>query len=127
MSKAHREFFNVDFSSGWETPPGYPTDFKQKILSNDLDEVAKTGSRSRLLRIAPGAYTTEPFVHDHWEEVFLFQGDLVVGNDEAGAGGEQFQAPTYAVRPPGALHGPFTTRSGCVLFELHYYQPSARS
>jgi hypothetical protein len=123
MSKSHREFFNLDMASGWETPPGYPPGFKQKILSSDLDETAKKGSRSRLLKIAPGSFTTAPFVHDHWEEVFLFEGDLVVGNDEAGKGGEQFHAPTYAVRPPGAVHGPFTTRNGCVLFELHYYQP----
>jgi len=122
MSKPHREFFGLDLSSGWETPPGYPEGFKQKILASDLDETAKTGHRSRLLKIDPGSYTTRPFVHDHWEEVFLFKGDLVVGNDDSGAGGEQFAAPTYAVRPPGVLHGPFTSKQGCLMFELHYYQ-----
>jgi len=120
--KAHREFFALDFAAqGWQTPPGYPPGFTQKILASDLDETDKRGHRSRLLRIEPGSYTTQPFVHDHWEEVFLFQGDLIVGNDAGGRGGEQFHAPTYAVRPPGVLHGPFTTRTGCILFELHYY------
>lgn len=126
MEKAHREFYGVDFVSGWETPAGYPAGFKQKILASDLDEKAKKGHRSRLLKIEPGSYTTLPFVHDHWEEVFLFQGDLVVGNDENGKGGEGFSAPTYAVRPPGVVHGPFTSKSGCILFELHYYDIADR-
>ncbi len=49
-------------------------------------------------------------------------GDLIVGNDAQGKGGEQFFAPTYAVRPPGVYHGPFQSEKGCVLFELHYYE-----
>ncbi len=119
--KPHLEFFNTAGSDRWERPPGYPVGFDQLVLTSDLDERAKSGSRSRLLRIAPGAYSTIPFVHDHWEEVFLFEGDLVVGNDAEGMGGEQFHAPTYACRPPGVHHGPFTSRDGCVMFELHYY------
>jgi hypothetical protein len=124
--KPHLEFFPVDIKSdmndGWQTPPAYKKGFEQKILASDLDEVNKQGSRSRLLRIAPGVYSEKPFVHDHWEEVFLFEGDLIVGNDEHGNGGEKFVAPTYAVRPPGVYHGPFKSDKGCVLFELHYYE-----
>src|SRR5262245_1168393 len=119
MPKIHIEFVPVDFNVGWETPPGYPDGFKQKILASDLDEDAKTGRRSRLLRIEHVSYTTLPFVHDHWEEVFLFQGDLTVGNDTTGKNGNNFRAPTYAIRPPGTPHGPFTTVAGCVLFEMH--------
>jgi ChrR-like protein with cupin domain len=106
---------------GWETPPGYPDGIKQKILAADIDETNKTGSRSRLLRFDPGAYSTEPFVHDHWEEVYLVSGDLTVGNDAKGNGGEAFSAPTYACRPPGVYHGPFKSEGGCVLYETHYY------
>ena len=120
--KPHIEFFSVDMTSAWQTPPGYKDGFSQKILASDLDEVKKTGSRSRLLRIAPGTYSEKPFVHDHWEEVFLFEGDLIVGNDAQGHGGEKFVAPTYAVRPPGVYHGPFTSEGGCTMFELHYYE-----
>ena len=79
------------------------------------------GSRTRLLRFAPGVFTTAPFVHDHWEEVYLISGDLAVGNDEKGEGGEPFQAPTYACRPPGVFHGPFKSVRGCMLYEIHYY------
>jgi hypothetical protein len=122
--KEHKEFFAVDFESGWETPEGYPSGIKQKILAGAIDDDAKTGSRTRLLRFDPGVYTTEPFVHDHWEEVYLVSGDLTVGNDVNGEGGEPFDAGTYACRPPGAHHGPFKSENGCVLFEIHYYDPA---
>ena len=100
MNKPHLEFTRVDMSTGWATPPGYPAGIQQKILASDLDESGKTGSRSRLLRFEPGVYTTAPFVHDHWEEAYLISGDLIVGNDSYGAGGESFGAPTYAAARP---------------------------
>ena len=65
MNKPHLEFHKVDMSSGWVTPPGYPSGIQQKILASDLDETRKMGSRTRLLRFEPGVYTTAPFVHDH--------------------------------------------------------------
>jgi hypothetical protein len=123
VNKLHDEFHAVDMSSGWEVPAGYPAGIQQKILSGALDETAKRGSRSRLLRFEPGVFTTAPFVHDYWEEVFLVSGDLTVGNDEAGNGGTAFAPFTYACRPPGAFHGPFKSEKGCVLFELHYFDP----
>ena len=122
MAKPHLEFFPIDMRNGWETPPGYKPGFHQKILASDLDEVNKHGSRTRLMRIDPGAFSEKPFVHDHWEEVYLVEGDLIVGNDEHGHGGEQFFAPTYACRPPGVYHGPFKSEQGCVMYEIHYYQ-----
>ena len=88
MNKPHLEFHKVDMASGWATPPGYPSGIQQKILASDLDETRKMGSRTRLLRFEPGVYTTAPFVHDHWEEVYLVSGDLIVGNDDKGKGGE---------------------------------------
>ena len=88
MNKPHLEFTRVDMDTGWATPPGYPAGIKQKILASDIDESRKMGSRTRLLRFDPGTYTTAPFVHDHWEEVYLVSGDLIVGNDAHGKGGE---------------------------------------
>jgi hypothetical protein len=73
MNKPHLEFTRVDMNTGWATPPGYPAGIKQKILASDLDESRKMGSRTRLLRFDPGVYTTAPFVHDHWEEVYRRQ------------------------------------------------------
>ena len=121
FNKPHLEFHSLDMEDGWETPEGYPSGFKQKILASDIDEDGKKGSRSRLLKVEPGTYSTEPFVHDHWEEVFLLEGDLIVGNDAEGQGGEKFVAKTYACRPPGVYHGPFKSDNGCVMFEIHYY------
>jgi hypothetical protein len=123
-TKPHLEFQPIDLIDGWAPPPGYPHSIQQKILASDIDEKSKTGSRTRLLRFDPGAYTTAPFVHDHWEEVYLVSGDLAVGSDAQGNGGEVFHAPTYACRPPGVYHGPFKSSGGCVLFEMHYYVKS---
>jgi hypothetical protein len=121
INKPHLEFHRIDMGTGWETPAGYPAGIEQKILAGSLDEAGKTGSRTRLLRFRPGVYTTAPFVHDYWEEVFLVEGDLTVGNDTHGNGGENFRAGTYACRPPGATHGPFKSEGGCLLLESHYY------
>ncbi|KPH01895.1 cupin [Pseudomonas sp. RIT-PI-q] len=122
INKEHKEFYSVDMDSGWETPPGYPKGIEQLILSGSLDEAGKSGTRTRLLRFQPGIFTTKPFVHDYWEEVYLVSGDLTVGNDEQGQGGESFEPNTYACRPPGAFHGPFKSHDGCVLLEIHYYE-----
>jgi hypothetical protein len=122
FDKGHKEFHILDLSEGWHTPSGYPDGIQQKIVAGALDEIAKRGNRTRLLRFAPGTYTTKPFVHDYWEEVFLLEGDLIVGNDEQGGGGEKFEGYTYAVRPPGVHHGPFKSDAGCLLLETHFYQ-----
>ena len=96
VTKAHKEFHTLDMSTGWQVPPGYPEGIEQKILSGSLDETNQTGSRTRLLRFQHGVYTTEPFVHEYWEEVYLVSGDLTVGNDTDGNGGDAFQPNTYA-------------------------------
>jgi hypothetical protein len=123
VNKQHDEFYALDLNSGWETPAGYPDGIQQKIISGALDEEARSGTRTRLLRFAPGVFTTAPFVHEYWEEVYLVEGDLTVGNDADGNGGESFQPHTYACRPPGAYHGPFKSEGGCLLLEIHYYDP----
>jgi hypothetical protein len=124
INKLHDEFHTLDLNTGWEVPAGYPSGIQQKILSGGLDETGKRGSRTRLLRFDPGVYTTVPFVHDYWEEVFLVKGDLTVGNDGNGKGGEAFAPFTYACRPPGAYHGPFLSKNGCLLLEMHYFDPA---
>jgi hypothetical protein len=124
INKLHDEFHTIDMKDGWEVPHGYPPGIEQKILAGSLDEEKHAGSRTRLLRFAPGIYTKAPFVHTYWEEVYLVSGDLTVGNDAQGEGGEAFAPNTYACRPPGAFHGPFKSNGGCLLLEIHYYDPA---
>ena len=124
INKLHDEFKAIDMSTGWEVPPGYPPTIEQKVLSGGLDEKNESGSRTRLLRFAPGGFTTEPFVHTYWEEVYLVSGDLTVGSDKDPTPPQQFFPNTYAVRPPGAVHGPFRSKNGCILFEIHYFDPA---
>jgi hypothetical protein len=121
VQKPHLEFHTLDMTSGWETPPGYPEGIKQKILAGALDEPNRSGNRTRLLRFDAGVFTTKPFVHEYFEEVYLMSGDLTVGNDAQGNGGEAFPPHTYACRPPGAYHGPFKSEAGCMLLEIHYF------
>jgi hypothetical protein len=108
VAKEHREFHVIELDHGWEAVSGYPSGIEEKILAGRLDEEAKIGTRTRLLRIQPGVFTTSPFVHEYWEEVYLISGDLIVGNNEKGEGGISFRPSTYACRPPGISHGPFS-------------------
>jgi hypothetical protein len=129
IDKEHLEFHPVDLTVGWRRPAGYPPGIEEKILAGALDEKDKTGNRTRLLRFEPGACTAVPFVHDYWEEVYLLSGDLIVGDQPSRL--TTYGPNTYACRPPGVHHGPFGSKDGCLLFEIHYYDQmgagSARS
>lgn len=125
--KTHREFFRIAFdaaaagTAGWTPVPGSEGLITELILADNTDPVGKTGSRTRLARWQPGARVSEAVIHDFHEEVFIVEGDLVVGCDAGGEGGERFDAYTFACRPPQVLHGPFISRSGCMLLEFQYY------
>ena len=67
VNKEHREFYQLDMDSGWETPKGYPSGIKQKVLSGHLDMKNRKGGWTRLLKFEPGTYTTVPFEHDYRE------------------------------------------------------------
>ena len=54
-------------STGWATPDGYPPGIKQKILASDIDETKKMRQPHAAAALRSGTYTTEPFIHDHWE------------------------------------------------------------
>lgn len=124
-SKRHREFFAVlpDAAARGAWRPASCTSgrIEELILADDLDTTNGRGSRTRLARWSPGALIALPVVHDFHEEVFVVEGELVVGCDARGAGGEAFGPYTFACRPPGAVHGPFVSRTGCVLLEFMYY------
>ena len=114
-------FHEIEYDTGWTPVPGGAQGVEQKMLSGALDEEAKVGVRTRLIRFQPGTVAPDVFVHDYWEEVYLISGTLVNGCDATGQGGKPFTAPAYACRPPGTEHGPFTSAEGCIFFEIQYY------
>lgn len=127
VTKLLHEFHKIDLNKGdWKLPAGYAPDSGalELIISGSLDTENKKGSRTRIMRFPPGLVTHEKIVHDYWEEVFMLEGDMTVGADENGEGGESFEGYTYAVRPPGAYHGPFRSVNGCYMVEIHYYDPA---
>jgi hypothetical protein len=78
---------------------------------------ADTGEYTRLTRFLPGADTT-PFgskSHPYPEEVFVVSGRLF---DQAF--GLWLEAGHYASRPPGEVHGPFRTDTGCIVLEFSF-------
>ena len=107
-------FGPVDHDAGWEPVPGGAPGVEQKMLSGVLDEDAKVGVRTRLIRFKHGTHAPDVFVHDYWEEVYLIEGHLNVA-------GEDYHAPSYACRPPGTPHGPFLSPDGFIFFEIQYY------
>ena len=124
-AKRHREFFAIrpdDASTEWSPVACSAGRIDEVILADNLDSDAGTGSRTRLARWSAGALIDRPVVHDFHEEVFIVEGELVVGCDAEGEGGEAFGPYTFACRPPGAVHGPFVSRTGCVMFEIQYYE-----
>ena len=60
-------------------------------------------------------FTTAPFVHEYWEEVYLIEGDLTIGNDARDRGAENFLPGIYACRPPGAMPGSFKSNGDSLL------------
>ena len=79
-------------------------------------------------------------VHAAWEDhMFILDGEctMVLGGTaengkstgpgetrgESIKGGKSFPPNTYACRPPHAPHGPFKSVNGCLLLEMHYFDP----
>ncbi|MEW5756579.1 MAG: cupin domain-containing protein [Pseudomonadota bacterium] len=84
-------------------------------LTLSIDPV--TGEYTRLTRFLPAA-DTSPFggkKHPYPEEVFIISGRLY---DHAF--NLWLEAGHYASRPPGELHGPFSTDVGCVVLEMSF-------
>jgi hypothetical protein len=68
-----------------------------------------------MLRFDPGVETAETIAHDFWEEVFILDGELIdLGKRQT------FRAGMYACRPPGMVHGPYRTPTGCTTLEIRY-------
>ena len=98
MLKEAISFSKLNINEGWELAPGAGPGIEMKMLSGNLDEEKKVGVRTRLIRFLPGAFNTEVFVHDYWEEVYMISGSITLGNDQPGNKKITTQSPAYACR-----------------------------
>lgn len=88
-----------------------------KPLSDDMEENARTGGRTRLVRLSARASTgTAQLVHRYWEEAVVLSGDF--REIESGV---THRPLSYCCRPPGTPHGPFCSEGGCMLLEWQYF------
>jgi len=113
--REHIELQTLNLEQGWCALAGH-AGLQVQVLADSLDEAARRGARSRLVRFEAGARTREVLHHDYWEEVYLLSGDLVRLDGQPAA-----TAPSFSIRPPGTPHGPFASSQGCVLLELQYF------
>ena len=112
-------FHDVDLSTGFEARGDGNSGISVKVLSSDLDTVAKRGRRTRLLRMAPGSETPEAHAHDYWEEIYMLLGEMIV---QDGTDGEKrVAAGAYAAREPGVTHGPVRSDTGCLMIDFCWY------
>ena len=97
----------------WQPIEGLEGVAEELTLSID----AETGEYTRLTRFHPGA-DTRAFgekSHEYPEEVFVVSGRLYDHSFDM-----WLETGHYASRPPGEIHGPFTTDAGCVVLELSF-------
>lgn len=122
-TKLHREFFAIPRgdSGQWTPVAADAGGIEAMVLADNFDPSSRTGSRTVLSRWQPGTLLARPVIHDFHEEVFIVEGEFMVGCDSAGQGGERFGPYSYACRPPQVWHGPFASPAGCVLLELQSY------
>ena len=114
MPKSSHTYWNpLQERDGWQPVEGLEGMAEFVTLARD----AETGNYTRLTRFLPGADTSGAGaqVHDYPEEVLIVEGRLYDA-----AFDRWLHAGDYASRPPGELHGPFRTDTGCVVFEVSY-------
>ena len=117
--RSNMVFESMDLDAGFSQYDGKVPGISQKILSDDREPGARTGKRTRLLRLEPGVQTPEAHAHDYWEEIYVIKGSMIEGTPETGE--TRVSAPAYACREPGFVHGPVRTDEACLLIEFSWY------
>ena len=116
MAKTTATYWNVlspENQGHWSPIKGLEGMAEELTLSIDHG----TGEYTRLTRFLPGADTSGfgGKTHPYPEEVYIVSGRL---HDQAF--GLWLEAGHYASRPPGELHGPFRTDTGCLVMEVSF-------
>ena len=111
VGKNELEFFDTE-TVPWSPVPGRPG-VSERILARDPTR----GLLTRVVRWERGLDTSSagPVAHDYFEEVLILSGSL----HDLGLQ-QTFSAGFYTCRPPGMVHGPWTTADGCVMLEVQY-------
>lgn len=109
--KTELEFFDTA-GVAWSPVPSRPG-VSERILARDPSR----GLLTRMVRWDPGLDTSGdgPVAHDHVEEVLILSGSMHDLRLQ-----QTFGAGFYACRPPGMVHGPWTTTDGCTMLEIQY-------
>jgi hypothetical protein len=97
----------------WQLIAGLEEFAEELTLSIDTE----TGEYTRLTRFYPGADTTTFGAkrHNYPEEILIVSGRLFDRSFNM-----WLETGHYASRPPGELHGPFQTDTGCVVLEISF-------
>ena len=69
-----------------------------------MDHNAKTGMRTRILRVDAGFWSFGQHDRPYWEELTIIKGSLYEG--ESGDEERKLSATSYARREPGHMHDP---------------------
>lgn len=111
MGKPAIEFVDVD-TVPWSRVAQQPG-VSERVLADD----PSSGLLTRMVRWAPGLDTSSAgaVAHNYFEEVLILSGSIYDVRL-----GQTFAAGCYACRPPGMVHGPWTTAEGCVMLETRY-------
>lgn len=121
--KQHLEYFPIDLDDGFTSVPGMPG-LSVRVLTGTLDEDAKRGSITRLVKFAPGTVLDRVITRDCYQEVLILRGALQAATPDAPTAFKTFPALSFATRPPNVSHGPYVAGpEGCVLIETKYYMP----
>lgn len=102
-----------DARIAWQEMPGMDGTAQFFTITEDPE----TGHYSRLTRFRAGADTSNlgAAVHDYQEEVLILSGDLYDAAFDT-----TLVAGDYTCRPLHEDHGPFQTRTGCLVLEVAY-------
>jgi ChrR Cupin-like domain len=116
MAKSTVTYWNAldpESQEQWSPVKGLENMVEELTLSIDTD----TGEYTRLTRFLPGADTAAfgGKSHPYPEEVFIVSGRLYDRAFDL-----WLEAGHYASRPPGEMHGPFRTDTGCVVLEVSF-------
>lgn len=115
MAKSTSTYLQIPYDKGdprWQEVEGSRGTLDQWTLAED----PTTGDVTRLTLFLAGSNTEAygPKAHDYPEEIFILEGRLYDA-----AFHQWLEKGTYASRPPGETHGPFTCGDqDCIVLEV---------